>query len=139
MVKGYWLRIIQVFQTHVLDPVNICDKSVLLIQLTASNFSKKALSEMLRKVINTHLVQSVRIRSFSGPYFPEFGLNMERYSVSLRIQSKCGKIRSRKAPNTDSFHAMTALCLPSVFVDDDKQISFKNYILDTVYRQIIHL
>ena len=33
---------------------------------------------------------------FCGPYFPEFGLNTERYSVSLHIQSKCGKIRTRK-------------------------------------------
>ena len=30
-------------------------------------------------------MKSVRIRSFSGPYFPSFGLNTERYSVSLRI------------------------------------------------------
>ena len=29
---------------------------------------------------------------FSGLYFPAFGLNTERYGVSLRIQSKCGKI-----------------------------------------------
>ena len=33
---------------------------------------------------------------FSGPYFPAFGLNTERYSVSLHIQSECGKIRTRK-------------------------------------------
>ena len=25
------------------------------------------------------------------PHFPAFGLNTERYGVSLRIQSKCGK------------------------------------------------
>ena len=31
----------------------------------------------------------------SGPYFPAFGLNTERYKVSLCIQSKCGKIRTR--------------------------------------------
>ena len=31
----------------------------------------------------------------SGPYFPAFGLNTERYFVSLRIQSECGKIRTR--------------------------------------------
>ena len=31
----------------------------------------------------------------SGPYFPAFGLNMERYEISLRIQSQCGKIRTR--------------------------------------------
>ena len=33
---------------------------------------------------------------FSGPYFPTFGLNTERYGVSLRIQSKCGKRRTRE-------------------------------------------
>ena len=33
---------------------------------------------------------------FSGPYFPAFGLNTERYGVSLRIQSECGKIRTGK-------------------------------------------
>ena len=33
---------------------------------------------------------------FSDPYFPAFGLNTERYFVSLRIQFECGKIRIRK-------------------------------------------
>ena len=33
---------------------------------------------------------------FSSPYFPSFGLNTERYGVSLRIQSECRKIRTRK-------------------------------------------
>ena len=33
---------------------------------------------------------------FFGPYFPEFGLNMELYSVNLRIQSEYRKIRTRK-------------------------------------------
>ena len=35
-------------------------------------------------------------RVFSGPYFLVFGLNKERYYVSLPIQSECGKIRTRK-------------------------------------------
>ena len=43
-------------------------------------------------------VKSVPIRSFSGPYFSAFGLNTERYSVSLCIQSKCRKTRTRKLP-----------------------------------------
>ena len=43
---------------------------------------------------------------FSGLYFLVFGLNKEKYSVSLRIKSKCGKIRIRKTPNTDTFHAV---------------------------------
>ena len=51
-------------------------------------------------------VKSVRIRSYSGPYFPAFGLNKKRYSVSLRIQSKCGKIRTRLTLNTDTLYAM---------------------------------
>ena len=33
---------------------------------------------------------------FSGPYFLAFGLNRERYSVSLPTQSDCGKTRTRK-------------------------------------------
>ena len=49
-------------------------------------------------------VKSVHIHSFSGPYFPAFGLNTERYSVSLLIQSGCGKMWTRKIPNTDTFH-----------------------------------
>ena len=43
---------------------------------------------------------------FSSPYFPAFGLDTERYGVSLRIKSECGKIRSRKIPYLDTFHAV---------------------------------
>ena len=53
-----------------------------------------------------HCVKSVRIRSFSGPYFLVFGLNTERYRVSLRIQSECVKIRTRKTPNTGTYYAV---------------------------------
>ena len=45
-------------------------------------------------------------RSYSDPYFPASGPNTERYFVSLRIQSKCGKMWTRITPNTDTFHAM---------------------------------
>ena len=47
----------------------------------------------------------------AGPHFPTFGLNMERYSVSLRIQSKCGKKGTRITPNTGSFCAVNSLKL----------------------------
>ena len=40
----------------------------------------------------------------SGPYFLAFRLNTERYEVSLRIQSECGKIE--KTPYLDAFHAV---------------------------------
>ena len=50
-----------------------------------------------------HCVKSLRIRSFSGPHFPGFGLNTERYFVSLRIPSQCEKMRTGITPNTDTF------------------------------------
>ena len=53
-------------------------------------------------------MKSVRIRSYSGPHFSAFGLNTERYCVSLHIQSKCGKMPTRKTPNTDLFYAVKA-------------------------------
>ena len=53
-----------------------------------------------------HCVKYVCIPVFSGPYFPSFGLNTKRYSVSLRIHSKCWRIQTRKTRNTDTFYAM---------------------------------
>ena len=43
---------------------------------------------------------------FSGPYFSALGLHTERYYISLRIQSNCGKIQTRQTPNTDNFNAV---------------------------------
>ena len=76
------------------------------------NISLKSFGfETLRLVIKgTHCVKSVRIRSNSGPHFPTFGLNTERYAVKnaeWKIQPKCGEIRTRITPNTDSFYAVT--------------------------------
>ena len=44
-----------------------------------------------------HCVKSVQIRSFSGPYFPVFGLNTQIYSINFRIESEYEKIRTRKS------------------------------------------
>ena len=51
-------------------------------------------------------MKRIRLWSFSVPYFPAFGLNTQRYSVSLRIQSEYGKILTRKTPNTETFYAV---------------------------------
>ena len=56
-----------------------------------------------------YYVKIIRIWSFSGPYFPVFGLNTERYAVSVRIQFECRKIRNRKTPNRDTFQAVFIL------------------------------
>ena len=54
-----------------------------------------------------YLLQSTPcIQNFSLLYFPVLGLNTKRYSVSLRIQLECGKIRTRKTPNMDTSDAV---------------------------------
>ena len=58
-----------------------------------------------KKVECRYCVESLLIWSYSGPHFTVFGLNAERYSLSLPIQSECGKIRTTIAPNTDTFYA----------------------------------
>ena len=77
---------------------------------------------------------------FSGPYFPAFelntqirsffwfvsscfGLNTKKNSVSLRIQSECGKNGPEKTPYLDTFHAaiMSLLDITNV------KFSYKNW------------
>ena len=60
-------------------------------------------------ILDTANTKSVCVRSYSGLYFPAFGPNTERYSLSLRIQSECRKIRTRITPDTDTFHAVRCL------------------------------
>ena len=51
----------------------------------------------------TSLRESFSYSEFFWLVSPAFGLNTERYSVSLRIQSECEKIQTRKTSNTDMF------------------------------------
>ena len=50
-----------------------------------------------------HFGKVFRIRSFSRPYFPSFGL---RYSMSLRLWFKWGKIWTKKTPNMATFYVV---------------------------------
>ena len=43
---------------------------------------------------------------FSAPYFPVFRPHTEIYRVDLRVQSKYGKIGTRKTPYLDTFYAV---------------------------------
>ena len=58
-------------------------------------------------IIKWHCLKRVRIQNYSGPHFSAFVLNLEKYSVSLRIQSECEKIRTRIIPNIDTFCTVT--------------------------------
>ena len=51
---------------------------------------------------NIHCVKSVRIWSYSGPHFPAFGLNTERYCPNA------GKMQTRITPNTGTFYIVVA-------------------------------
>ena len=55
----------------------------------------------------------------SCPYFPVFGLNTERYEVSLRIQSECGKIRTRNNSVFGRFTQCFAHVLNGWFLSDN--------------------
>ena len=58
-----------------------------------------------------HCVKRVSIRSYSGQHFPAFGLNTERYGVSLRVHIQCEKMWTRITPNTDTCYAVMAIAL----------------------------
>ena len=49
-------------------------------------------------------MKRVRIRSYSVPYSPAFGLNTERHS-------ECGKIRTTITPNMETFDAVEVILI----------------------------
>ena len=61
-------------------------------------------------------------------HFPAFGLNTDRYSVSLRIQFECGKIRTRITPTMDTFYA----------VELSRKYAYKGYLTFFPLVQILH-
>ena len=68
------------------------------------NFSRKSNNVNVSK--NCHCVKRVSIRSYSGSYFPAFsGIQKTEYGYGhgFRIQSECGKMRTRITPNSDTF------------------------------------
>ena len=68
------------------------------INLYVASTGKCRLLTSSKTPVNIHIAawKVSKYGVFSGPYFPAFGLNTERYGVPLRIKSKCGKIRFRK-------------------------------------------
>ena len=76
-----------------------------------------------------HCVKSIRIRSFSAPYFLAFGLNTEVYVANLRIQSECGKIRTRKTPNKAIFYVVAVFVFFLYTITDSLSQYFKRQFL----------
>ena len=75
-----------------------------ICQFEMQNFFKiTKFSLLLNFFILTHSLRkktsySELFWSAFSPHFPAFGVNTERYSVSLRIQSECWKMREKCGP-----------------------------------------
>ena len=86
-----------------------------------------------------HCVESVRIQSFSGPHFPAFGLSTKIYGVNLLIQSECGKLRTRKTLNTDTFYTVISFTAVYTIKNVHKNWNFKihniksSHLINRVY------
>ena len=85
--------------------LNILFKKVKHVLITILKNSLPLTTKLKKTLEKIHLeVDNIPITAwkvskyevFSGPYFPAFELNTERYEVSVPIQSKCEKIQTRK-------------------------------------------
>ena len=56
-------------------------------------------------------MKSVCIRSFSGPYFPAFGLNTERYEYLSIFRPNAGKYKPEKL----QIRALFTQCMPLIY------------------------
>ena len=56
-----------------------------MVKPNKRHFKFRACENLEMIPLSRHCVKSVRIWSYSGPYFPAFGLTTERYGGSLRI------------------------------------------------------
>ena len=80
--------------------VNYCNASFYINSPILQFKLRKSCVLLLLLLFFFHLLhETCPYSEFSGSYYPAFGPNTEIYSVLLRIQSKCGKIRTRKTPS----------------------------------------
>ena len=70
--------------------------SLLLKKSLMENFTFCAVQRNRLRLSSVEFLLCAKYGVLSGPYFPVFGVNTEIYSINLRIQSKYGKIRTRK-------------------------------------------
>ena len=107
------------------------------VQILEENFEEKILRMRRAKLMFesafhsflqwiVHYVKSLSIRSFSGPHFPAFGLNTERYSLCFRIQPEYEKVRTTKTLNKDTFHAVFTMQL---YTEESEIINFQQRMI----------
>ena len=82
------------------------------------------LSNTTKNITSSFGEYQKKINTIDTPY---------RYFVSLRIQSECGKIRTRKTPNTDTFQAVFR---PATLFEKDPQAQL---LVSINFLQVINL
>ena len=82
---------------------------------------------------NKHCIKSVRIRSFSSPHFPPFGLDTERYSVFSPSAGKCGpeKLRIRTLFTQGSI--LARLKFAGIFMMESLNLLLTNALLSQAF------
>ena len=85
---------------------DLCDTASLANLISSSTYFKPLSGTSIDVFLINHCVKNVRVRSFFDPHFPVFGLNTERYSVSLCVQTEYGNMRTRITQNTYTFNAV---------------------------------
>ena len=89
-----FIRITHSLIDYLLEAVSALFKSIAFSRWRILLLSIHLPLQKIQLPSTMHCVKSVRIRSFSGPCFPAFGLNTERYSVEiLRISPYSVRIR----------------------------------------------
>ena len=81
-------------------PKTAIEKALMVWSKFKSTEQRPGWQESIRPRNFVICVNSFHIRSYSGPHFPTFRLNTEKY------QSECRKMQTRITPNTDTFYAV---------------------------------
>ena len=100
-------------------------------------------------IFSIHLcIKSVQIRSFSGPYFPAFGLNTERYKILRRpfLQKTSGRLHlfkntlNGKVPFTkESMKVKLRVCKKNEILLIYFENLSENRQISEIYVEVIHL
>ena len=92
----------------------------------------------LRLYENIQISELSKYGVFSGPYFPAFGLNTERYSVSLSIWSACVKIRTSKKLRTwtifTQYPPFPRTFFEWIYMNNFKMVVSENFFVGKIFK-----